>query len=505
MARPEVSCHPELLLDGARTVVAAALCYCARTCPSRRPTRAGCRATRGATSTRCCASGSTTLGRRLGGDVPRARRRQRPRRPRGRGSRRDRLLRQEHDGDHTPPRLVGRPRCRSSRTSRSSPSPPLELDCGECRLCIDACPTGALDEPGTLDSTKCLSYWTQAPAPIPEAYRAELGDMVYGCDICQDVCPWNRGVEKRRRGDAVPDRRDARGLAAPTGSSATGRTRRGVRSSLRSAGTTLAGCVATRSSPPGTSGVRRLRPSVERDVTVRRSDARATRRPGRSSGWTSAGSVTPSLDAERLAVLVHEVRSPVAALSAIAESARRRHRRGRRAVELVRLVTLACRGIERVVTDAAVASIRFEPIDPEQLVRDVVAGAVVRGADVELDGGRRATGDRRRSVPPSAGTRQSHRERVRARSRGRAPSSIRRRGCECCPDLGLRLRTRDRGGRARAHLRRRSPARSSRRADPASGWRSRARSSTDTADRSRSTSSPGEGATFTIALPLRQA
>jgi epoxyqueuosine reductase len=81
------------------------------------------------------------------------------------------------------------------------PSPPLELDCGECTLCIDACPTGALDEPGTLDATKCLSYWTQAPAPIPEEHRPELGSMVYGCDICQDVCPWNRGVEKRRRGE----------------------------------------------------------------------------------------------------------------------------------------------------------------------------------------------------------------------------------------------------------------------------------------------------------------
>jgi signal transduction histidine kinase len=93
--------------------------------------------------------------------------------------------------------------------------------------------------------------------------------------------------------------------------------------------------------------------------------------------------VTPSLDAERLAVLVHEVRSPVAALSAIADAVdgdtdveTRR--------ELVRLVTLACRGVERVVTDAAVASIRSEPIEPEQLVRDVVAGAVVRGAHVEL-------------------------------------------------------------------------------------------------------------------------
>src|SRR6201995_419634 len=78
------------------------------------------------------------------------------------------------------------------------PTPPLTTDCGDCRLCVDACPTGALDEPGTLDATRCLSYWPQAPAPIPEGYRAALGAQVYGCDICQDVCPWNRGTQKRR-------------------------------------------------------------------------------------------------------------------------------------------------------------------------------------------------------------------------------------------------------------------------------------------------------------------
>src|SRR5512133_4291841 len=89
-------------------------------------------------------------------------------------------------------------------TAAVEASPPLELDCGSCTLCIDACPTGALDEPGLVDSTKCLSYWTQAPAAIPEDYRAELGAQVYGCDICQDVCPWNRGIEKRRA-DASPD------------------------------------------------------------------------------------------------------------------------------------------------------------------------------------------------------------------------------------------------------------------------------------------------------------
>jgi signal transduction histidine kinase len=92
----------------------------------------------------------------------------------------------------------------------------------------------------------------------------------------------------------------------------------------------------------------------------------------------------PSLESERLAVLVHEVRSPVAALSAIAEALADGDTNAETRRELVRLVTLACRGVERVVGDAAVASIRTAPIDPERLVRDVVAAAVVRGSPVEL-------------------------------------------------------------------------------------------------------------------------
>jgi epoxyqueuosine reductase len=55
-----------------------------------------------------------------------------------------------------------------------------------------------------LDATRCLSYWTQSAEPFPNEFREELGDRVYGCDICQDVCPWNRGVEKRRSGEAPP-------------------------------------------------------------------------------------------------------------------------------------------------------------------------------------------------------------------------------------------------------------------------------------------------------------
>ena len=84
------------------------------------------------------------------------------------------------------------------------PTPPLDADCGECRLCIDACPTNALDEPGVLDATRCLSYWTQSAEPPPEEFRNHFGAQVYGCDICQDVCPWNRGVEKRRAGEPLP-------------------------------------------------------------------------------------------------------------------------------------------------------------------------------------------------------------------------------------------------------------------------------------------------------------
>src|SRR5262249_2359689 len=84
------------------------------------------------------------------------------------------------------------------------PTPPPALECGQSRLCIAACRTGALDEPGTLDATKCLSYCTQAPAEIPVEYREELGPQVYGCDICQDVCPWNRGIERRRAATAPP-------------------------------------------------------------------------------------------------------------------------------------------------------------------------------------------------------------------------------------------------------------------------------------------------------------
>ncbi|MGZ4355970.1 MAG: tRNA epoxyqueuosine(34) reductase QueG [Gaiellaceae bacterium] len=202
MAQPEVSCHPEALLEGVRTVVSAAYCYYAPE-PALEDGQGRLARYTWHDGYAVLRERLDELGRRLGGEYrvlvdanQHVDREAAARAGVGFYGKNTMLITRRHGSWVVLGTLV--------TTAAVEASPPLELDCGSCTLCIDACPTGALDEPGLVDSTKCLSYWTQAPAAIPEDYRAELGAQVYGCDICQDVCPWNRGIEKRRADDPVP-------------------------------------------------------------------------------------------------------------------------------------------------------------------------------------------------------------------------------------------------------------------------------------------------------------
>lgn len=83
------------------------------------------------------------------------------------------------------------------------PDPPLAKHCGSCRRCVDVCPTGALRGDYTIDATRCIADLTQRVDAIPRALRPLLGDWIWGCDLCQDVCPPT--ARAGARGDAAFD------------------------------------------------------------------------------------------------------------------------------------------------------------------------------------------------------------------------------------------------------------------------------------------------------------
>ena len=136
-----------------------------------------------------------------------------------------------------------------------APDEPVFDRCGTCTLCVEACPTGAIVEPRVLDARRCLSYLTiELRRGIPEPLRAAVDTRIFGCDICQDVCPWNQSAARSDDPAWQPrpalDRPSLRGLWAMSDNELAGLTRGSAMSRAGIAGLRRNLAVALRNSAP---------------------------------------------------------------------------------------------------------------------------------------------------------------------------------------------------------------------------------------------------------------
>lgn len=91
----------------------------------------------------------------------------------------------------------------------------MEDECGDCRLCLDVCPTGALIQGGQLNAQRCIAFLTQTKGLLPDEFRNHIGNRLYGCDTCQTVCPKNKGKINWMHEEFMPDPELAKPLLTP--------------------------------------------------------------------------------------------------------------------------------------------------------------------------------------------------------------------------------------------------------------------------------------------------
>ncbi len=95
------------------------------------------------------------------------------------------------------------------------PDSPIEDQCGSCRACLDACPTGALVQGGQINAQKCISFLTQTKDFIPDEFRTKIGNRLYGCDSCQTACPKNKGIDFHFHEEMKPEPEVVKPLLKP--------------------------------------------------------------------------------------------------------------------------------------------------------------------------------------------------------------------------------------------------------------------------------------------------
>ncbi|HLO12413.1 MAG TPA: tRNA epoxyqueuosine(34) reductase QueG [Pseudoneobacillus sp.] len=95
------------------------------------------------------------------------------------------------------------------------PDNPMEDQCGDCNLCLDACPTGALVQGGQLNAQRCVAFLTQTKGFLPDEFREKIGNRIYGCDSCQTACPKNKGIDFHFHQEMEPNSERVKPLLKP--------------------------------------------------------------------------------------------------------------------------------------------------------------------------------------------------------------------------------------------------------------------------------------------------